>query len=453
MQIYKITNTINNKIYIGKDTKSDINYFGSGLLINRAIMKYGRENFIKEIIDETDDYEELSLKEIYWIDKYKSFNREIGYNITKGGDGGDTISNHPDIDIIRDKISKNNPKKGKKYEDVFGEEKSKIYKEKLKQKIHKNILSPQSKLKNQNNWIEYNNKFKERCEFIKSEIDNGNIDEFLDELKLIKKRVYHNFLKSANGFYQFFGYKIKFKLCESKIDREEEFNNIKIHIESKNIQPIINYIKKSIPNIIFKNRLEFYEYIGYDLKEMIIKELKSKRKERPLKNEKISIKNETKKIKISIDDIKYDSISDASIKLNIHRKTICYRLESPNFKNYTFQDEEMNKKYKYSKGVSKRKEPISIKGKKYESITEASTELNKSISCITWRLNSKYYTDWIYINKKVELKETGEPKMKKVSILGNQYDSISDAVIKSGIDRQIMRYRIRSKNYPDYFYI
>ena len=56
MQIYKITNLVNNKIYIGKDTTSDPNYFGSGLIISRSLKKYGMENFIKEIIDETDDF-------------------------------------------------------------------------------------------------------------------------------------------------------------------------------------------------------------------------------------------------------------------------------------------------------------------------------------------------------------------------------------------------------------
>ena len=70
MQIYKITNLINNKIYIGKDTTSDSKYFGSGLLIKRAYQKYSKENFTKEVIDETDNYDELSKKEIYWISKY-----------------------------------------------------------------------------------------------------------------------------------------------------------------------------------------------------------------------------------------------------------------------------------------------------------------------------------------------------------------------------------------------
>ena len=50
MQIYKITNLINGKIYIGQDSNDRLDYFGSGLLIKRAIKKYGKENFNKQII-------------------------------------------------------------------------------------------------------------------------------------------------------------------------------------------------------------------------------------------------------------------------------------------------------------------------------------------------------------------------------------------------------------------
>lgn len=84
MQIYKITNIINNKIYIGKDTKDNPTYFGSGKLIKRAIKKYGISNFIKEIIDYSDNNEELCIKEIYWIKFYDATNPKIGYNIMDG---------------------------------------------------------------------------------------------------------------------------------------------------------------------------------------------------------------------------------------------------------------------------------------------------------------------------------------------------------------------------------
>lgn len=65
--IYKTTNLINGKIYIGKHeaVEHDKKYFGSGYLLNKAIEKYGIENFSNEIIEECDKYEELDEREIY----------------------------------------------------------------------------------------------------------------------------------------------------------------------------------------------------------------------------------------------------------------------------------------------------------------------------------------------------------------------------------------------------
>ena len=108
MKVYKITNKINEKVYIGKYEGTDEkfeNYMGSGLLINRAYEKYGIENFEKEIIERCDNRDTLAERERYWISKYNSQALSIGYNIMSGGDGGDTLTNHPDIDLIKEKIS------------------------------------------------------------------------------------------------------------------------------------------------------------------------------------------------------------------------------------------------------------------------------------------------------------------------------------------------------------
>ena len=105
MQIYKITNIINGKIYIGKDESNRKNYFGSGKLIKRSISKYGIENHTKEIIEEIQDRNLLQEREKFWINEYRSYDRNIGYNISFGGDGGDTISNNPNREIIIQKIS------------------------------------------------------------------------------------------------------------------------------------------------------------------------------------------------------------------------------------------------------------------------------------------------------------------------------------------------------------
>ena len=82
--IYKTTNIINNKIYVGQDSYNDTYYLGSGTLLKRAVQKYGKENFLKEIIDSAKNQDELNEKELFWIIKLDSTNKDIGYNLLKG---------------------------------------------------------------------------------------------------------------------------------------------------------------------------------------------------------------------------------------------------------------------------------------------------------------------------------------------------------------------------------
>jgi group I intron endonuclease len=107
MFIYKITNTINGKIYIGLDGKnpelnSRWNYhiktykntpkqYKTGCYLYAAMRKYGIENFSYEIIDQsTNTRNELCLLEKKYIAEYNSyFKNGIGYNMTTGGDGFD----------------------------------------------------------------------------------------------------------------------------------------------------------------------------------------------------------------------------------------------------------------------------------------------------------------------------------------------------------------------------
>lgn len=88
MIIYKTTNLINNKIYIGQDKNNDPDYLGSGNLIKKAIKKYGKENFSKEILCECNTIDELNDKERFYINEYSSMNKKIGYNIAVGGTNG-----------------------------------------------------------------------------------------------------------------------------------------------------------------------------------------------------------------------------------------------------------------------------------------------------------------------------------------------------------------------------
>lgn len=106
MIIYKTTNLINGKFYIGKDIKNDPTYLGSGILLNKAIHKYGIKNFNKEILEECNNKKELAERERYWIDMLNANDRSIAYNIAEGGLGGDTFSHNPNKEKIRENHSK-----------------------------------------------------------------------------------------------------------------------------------------------------------------------------------------------------------------------------------------------------------------------------------------------------------------------------------------------------------
>lgn len=87
--IYKITNTVNNKIYVGKhqtDNKDD-DYMGSGKILKRAIEKYGVDKFKKEILFECGSLEEMNEKEAEIVDE-EFVARLDTYNVKLGGQGG-----------------------------------------------------------------------------------------------------------------------------------------------------------------------------------------------------------------------------------------------------------------------------------------------------------------------------------------------------------------------------
>lgn len=94
--IYKITNTINGKSYIGQTIQNVKERFYqhcatkcskavSNMAIHRAIKKCGKSNFTVEVIEEIDSAN-LNDRERYWIKYYNSYNN--GYNSTKGGQEG-----------------------------------------------------------------------------------------------------------------------------------------------------------------------------------------------------------------------------------------------------------------------------------------------------------------------------------------------------------------------------
>lgn len=96
MKIYKITNSINGKVYIGQTSRSIERRWKEHCcpseqcpLLKKAIRKYGKENFSIVQIDSAIDREEANAKEKHWIAFYDSANSEKGYNLSLGGSIGD----------------------------------------------------------------------------------------------------------------------------------------------------------------------------------------------------------------------------------------------------------------------------------------------------------------------------------------------------------------------------
>ncbi len=151
MFIYKIINTINNKIYIGCTIRSVEDRFdahfrqrktGGCKALSRAIIKYGFENFIIEEIEKCNNEKEMFDREIYWIAFYNSTNTTIGYNLTGGGDRGPIFSgeNHPMYGRKNEKLSELNKSR-------IGKKLSPEHKEKVRLKLFDRKLSDESKNK------------------------------------------------------------------------------------------------------------------------------------------------------------------------------------------------------------------------------------------------------------------------------------------------------------------
>lgn len=166
MIIYKTTNLINNKFYVGKDSRNNPNYLGSGLLLNRAIHKYGRENFTKEILEYCENKEHLNEREKFWICELKA--REVGYNIAEGGHGGNTYNDEMRLKEVVDKILKTKKERLEENPHVYDmsdEQKkqlSKIHSGKKLSEDHRIALSEGAKEYHKNKNGDYSN-LKGKC--------------------------------------------------------------------------------------------------------------------------------------------------------------------------------------------------------------------------------------------------------------------------------------------------
>jgi len=102
--VYVTTNSINGKKYVGKHFGHlNDDYIGSGYLLKKAIAKYGRQSFSKEIVCTVQDPADLDIAEKLYIEKFNAVDSDSFYNLAMGGTGGNTLTND---DIVAKRTEK-----------------------------------------------------------------------------------------------------------------------------------------------------------------------------------------------------------------------------------------------------------------------------------------------------------------------------------------------------------
>lgn len=154
--IYKTTNLVTKKIYIGQHVagKFTTKYIGSGILLRGAVLQYGRKNFIVELLYRCNNQAELDEQEELFIKKYNSRDPNIGYNQSIGGRENDR----------------------KTFENFGQRNDAEAVKLREKVKRQEEIISQNKKIKDINNWfaIEKDGKTREvNKKYIEVYLKNG----------------------------------------------------------------------------------------------------------------------------------------------------------------------------------------------------------------------------------------------------------------------------------------
>lgn len=212
--VYKTTNTINGKIYIGQKASSNFlsnDYLGSGKILKAAIKKYGRDAFTVECLELCRDKTHLDMVEKRYITQFNSTDCTIGYNIACGGQGGNlgiTVNRK-----ISDKLKgANNPMYGTHWDDEkrkeFSQKSTDAWKSEEKRKLQSDRLrgmcrTPETKKKLSE---AVNRRYREAPETFKNgllgkiAITNGSVTKYVSRDVELEAGWYHGSATKGKHF-------------------------------------------------------------------------------------------------------------------------------------------------------------------------------------------------------------------------------------------------------------
>lgn len=160
-------------------------YLGSGLYIQRAIKKYGKENFYKIIIDEADNEDELRDIEEYYIDMFDSVKNKDFYNLKNSSIGGNTYDIDKNSERYKKRIEKVSKATSGKNNPMYGRPKTKKMIDAVKK-----ANSLKVKVIDKNNIELF---FDSKSQMIDYYVDiiNKEVDYNKDEVKNLKRTIAH----------------------------------------------------------------------------------------------------------------------------------------------------------------------------------------------------------------------------------------------------------------------
>ncbi len=191
--IYKTTNLINGKFYVGyhSSAKVDDDYLGSGKILKEAIKKYGSANFYKEILYTFSTKQEALAKEKELVNE-EFIKREDVYNIKCGGEGGwdHTWNDQKRIDGIRESFRNGNSigwKLSSEQRSILGKKgfKDKKHSQETKEKIRKKLSTNTDVYqKRVRDYFEIDKKFGWKAELAKKwGVSHTQVKRFIDKFE------------------------------------------------------------------------------------------------------------------------------------------------------------------------------------------------------------------------------------------------------------------------------